>query len=156
MKKVIALAGLIIAIKTQAQVHVGITGTSRGGNFHTGYLLTLPSQVEVDFQAGIKGSRRADNPWVYNLSVGLPLYLTDRLILTPASGAAYYSVKDLTEEPTEPYKIQDDKGIAPYGQIELGFEQIKFDGNRAVMRLFISAQYCKNFYAGVGIKGFFR
>ncbi len=147
MKHLIPLL-LLFAI-AQAQPYAGIGITNKGRNISVGY-----SNV-VDIQAAIRGSRSSETPMVASFSIGLPLYVGE-IVITPAAGYGYYTRQDFSQYDAPPYKITTDKGYAPYGAIEIGWERTKSDGSLTGMRLFATAQYCKVAAFGVGIKGFIR
>lgn len=147
MKKLVTLALIACSCSAKAQLNVSLSGTNKGAEFKIGDLVDA-GRFELDFQAGIRGSREASNPFLGSIAVGLPLYVTEEIVLTPAAGAAIYQIQVDKEFM--------DKGTAPYGSFEIGWERIKNDGSRTALRVFITAQYCKVAAFGAGLRGFFR
>lgn len=147
MKKLITLSFVISSYYCNSQVNVSIAGTNRGGEFKMGHLVNA-GKFELDIQAGIRGSCQAENPFLESLTVGLPLYVTEEFVVTPAAGYSIYQIQEDKENTT--------KGTAPYGSVEFGWERIMNDGGRSCLRLFATAQYCKVAAFGVGLRAFFR
>lgn len=148
MKQLLFLTIALAATQAKAQLNTSIAGTNKGAAWYIGYLAQV-HQFELDIQAGIRGSRQAQNPFIGSLSIGVPLYVTEELVITPAGGYAVYQIQPSGKEST-------DKGATPYGAVEFGWERIMNDGGRSCLRLFATAQYCKTTAFGIGLRAFFR
>lgn len=151
MKKFLSLiACTLIIAASYCQPFAGLGLTNKGVNFQAGALI---SGIEITAAAKRPYSRN-DIPLIYSLSVGKQILLTDNqednYSITPSIGYANYRIKDFTaydKDPTGATGPVQISTFTPIYGLELGKDSY-------MGRVFISANYCKGLYFGMGIKIF--
>jgi hypothetical protein len=138
---------LTILLITIAATAIGQTKPFVGVSLHSiGYSLQVGVKGEntVALIGYSKPLTSAVNPTLFFGQVGYEFNITpkkeDGYNLTPLVGISSYTYEDVIEEQTV-------KGIAPIYSLELGKDF--FNG-----RIFVTANYCRVFFAGAGFKIF--
>lgn len=153
MKKLFLSIGLFSVVATKAQTFVSFTTTTKNAGLSIGYLEEA-SGIELSTGYNVPVLRN-DRPWLFSLTLGKRVLLsqneTDNFSITPSIGYALYSVKDFSayENDKEGGDIKQVKEIRPFYKLELGKDWY-------LGRLFISANYCKRPFYGVGIRAFIK
>jgi len=152
MKHLFLMMSLFIAFSLKAQPFLSMTGTTKGVGFSIGF---LDQQSGIEFSSGYHVPvLRADLPWLFNISVGKRILLShkeeDNFTITPSIGYADYSVKDFSQYEEEgEHPIVKIKEIRAIYKIELGKDW-------HLGRVYITANYCKNVFWGVGLRAFIK
>ncbi|MES2457212.1 MAG: hypothetical protein V4594_16780 [Bacteroidota bacterium] len=151
MKKVL-LALILLTSIAHAQPYISLGFTTKGAALGVGY---MENNFGFDFSFVHNISyRKTYIPTITSFSVGRCTLLTtndeNNLSLTPSIGIAHSTKKDFSEYNIAPaYKIITVNKTLPFFGLELGKDI-------GISRISLTANYCGMFYAGVGIKAFFK
>lgn len=147
MKKLQVLTAIIIiSFNVHAQGYGGVFISNKGAGAQMGFLagnIDLCSSVQYPL-INLK------SPTVYSLSAGTMLLLThneaDNFSITPAIGVAVYRIHSFTA-----YE-NDSKAAIPVTTTVNTFYSLQIGKDAYLGRMFIQANYCKNFYVTAGMK----
>lgn len=143
---IILILLLCFADNLFSQGFIGIQGTNRGAGFQFGI---LTNQVEFTLAHKIPFTR-ADVAEITSFSVGKQFLLSqkdaDNYSVTTHIGIANYRNKNFSKFNTTGEISQVIKFLPIY-TVEIG-------KNSYAGRIFLSANYCKEFYFGIGLKTF--
>lgn len=153
MKKLLVSIGLFTVIAAKAQPFASFTTNTKNVGLSIGY---LEEQSGIEVSTGYHVPvLRTDRPWIFDLSLGKRILLSqnekDNFSITPSIGYAQYSIKDFSayDNEKEGGDIKQIKEIRPVYKLELGKDW-------HLGRLYISANYCKSPFLGIGIRAFIK
>ena len=141
---------LLISTSSFAQPFLGLGVTNQGANFHLG---VLAGSIEIT--AGYKMPFNSnDVAKIASLQIGKQILLSnndqDNYSITPSIGYANYRVQDFAAYNNDPSGKTGPSLISefrPIAGVEVGKDSY-------MGRVFVSANYCKGMYYGIGIKMF--
>ncbi len=156
MKRFIVVVSLALSmiifliLKGHSQPNLGLFATNKGVGASIG-LVAGNIALNASYKAPLFNR---DVPTIANLAIGYQRNITnndaDNFTVTPFLGIGNYRVKDFTAydaDPTGKTAIVSINQYKPYYAIEIAKDWY-------LGRLFVSANYCGGFYAGIGMKFF--
>ena len=150
MNKFLLAIPLFLCLSAAAQPFLALGATNKGANFQVGIVAN-----KMEFTVAYKLPFSAvDVPSILSLSMSKLFFIShhekDNYSFAPSIGVANYLVKNFDNydaDPTGKSAIIQEAVVKPLYGLEIGK-----DGYRG--RVFISANYCKSFYFGMGMKVF--
>ena len=136
---IIALASL----QLNAQIYIsGMVTNKLGPSASIGYLSPSNFEIKTGFDSPF---RNTDIAKVYYVGAGYMVNLSanekDNYSVTPTIGIGQYKISQ--------YEMATVDVLKPYANIEFGKD-------KNLGRFYISATYCGNLYAGIGMRAFIR
>jgi len=152
MKTITLAIALLISTSAIAQPYIGLSVHNSGVGAQLGILAE-----SIDVALAIKAPlTKVDVPTIVSLTVGKQFLLTqreeDNYSFTISAGAAFTSVKDFTAYNADP---TGQTGIATVTSTSIIYG-LQVGKDAYLGRVFISANYCKGMYYGLGMRIFFN
>jgi len=150
-KIILIIVMCFIYITSFAQPYIGMLATNKGVGFQIG-VLSESGGLELSAASNMPLLSNT-TPTILSINIGKQFLLTknddDNYSITPSVGFSSYNYKNFTEYDKIPRgDIIQVSEIKPIYRIEIGKDSY-------LGRVFVSANYCKGFYYGVGMKFFF-